>query len=57
MSGEALKKERERLGLTQEQLANILEVKPNTVYRWEKEILKVPKTVELAMKALKQSKN
>jgi transcriptional regulator with XRE-family HTH domain len=49
MEGEELKEKRTALGLTQAQLAEILDVKPNTVARWERGILPVPRTVELAM--------
>jgi transcriptional regulator with XRE-family HTH domain len=49
MEGEELKEKRIALGLTQAQLAEILDVKPNTVARWERGLLAVPRTVELAM--------
>lgn len=49
MEGEKLKEKRAELGLTQAQLAEILDVKPNTVARWERGLLPVPRTVELAM--------
>lgn len=48
MTGKELKKRRENLGLTQTELAEKLDVKQNTVYRWEAEILPISKTVELA---------
>lgn len=48
MEGIELKKRREKLGLTQSALADILEVKPNTVTRWENGVLPISKTVELA---------
>ncbi len=48
MEGSKLKKKREDLGLTQTELADILGVKMNTVYRWESGILTVPKSIELA---------
>lgn len=53
MEGKELKKMRESLGLTQSGLAEILDVKPNTVARWENGVLDVPKTVELAMPTVK----
>lgn len=52
MEGSELKEKRLALGLTQAQLAEILEVKPNTVARWERGLLAVPKTVELAMETV-----
>lgn len=54
MEGEKLKKKRIALGLTQAQLAEILDVKPNTVARWERGLLPVPKTVELAMETVER---
>lgn len=57
MEGKDLKKLREDLGLTQAGLAEILEVKPNTVARWENGVLAVPKTVELAMPTIKANLN
>ncbi|MBA2733851.1 MAG: helix-turn-helix domain-containing protein [Acidobacteria bacterium] len=42
------------LGLTQAQLADILDVKPNTVARWERGLLAVPRTVELAMETIER---
>jgi DNA-binding transcriptional regulator YiaG len=42
MEGSELKSKREKLGLTQTGLAEILGVKMNTVYRWESGILVVP---------------
>jgi transcriptional regulator with XRE-family HTH domain len=62
MEGDKLKEKRIALGLTQAQLAEILDVKPNTVARWERGLLSVPRTVELAMETVarmfrKSSKN
>jgi transcriptional regulator with XRE-family HTH domain len=54
MEGEALKEKRLALGLTQVQLAQILDVKPNTVARWERGLLSVPRTVELAMETVER---
>jgi|RhiMetdeSRZDD1v2_1073273.scaffolds.fasta_scaffold199025_3 DNA-binding transcriptional regulator YiaG len=55
------KKVRKRLGLTQAELAHILDVKMNTVYRWEAGILPISRVVELAVGSLqpvkKHSKN
>jgi transcriptional regulator with XRE-family HTH domain len=54
MEGEKLKEKRTALGLTQAQLAEILDVKPNTVARWERGLLPVPRTVELAMETVER---
>ena len=55
MEGKALKNKREKLGLTQTELADILGVKMNTVYRWESGILTVPKSIELAMETVERN--
>lgn len=55
MTGEGLKERRTALGLTQAQLAEILEVKPNTVARWERGILSVPKAIELALETVERN--
>ena len=49
MTGAELKGVRLRLGWTQKELARWLEVTDNTVSRWEKGWLKVPRAVELAL--------
>lgn len=54
MEGKELKQKREELGLTQTELAQILGVKMNTVYRWESGILQVPKSIELAMETVER---
>ena len=48
MLGKELKERREKLGLTQTELAELLDVKQNTVYRWEADRLPIARTVELA---------
>jgi transcriptional regulator with XRE-family HTH domain len=55
MTGEGLKEKRAALGLTQAQLAEILEVKSNTVARWERGILSVPKAIELALETVERN--
>lgn len=55
MEGEALREKRIALGLTQAELAEILDVKPNTVARWERGLLPVPRTVELAMATVERT--
>lgn len=54
MEGDQLREKRIALGLTQAQLAEILDVKPNTVARWERGLLSVPRTVELAMETVER---
>jgi len=54
MEGIELKQKRENLRLTQTELAEILGVKMNTVYRWESGILTVPKSIELAMETVER---
>lgn len=54
MTGEELKNRRNALGLTQAELAEILDVKPNTIARWENGVLSVPQTVELAMETVER---
>lgn len=48
MTGSELKERREALHITQAKLAELLDVKQNTVYRWEAGILPIIRTVELA---------
>jgi len=49
---EELKKRRERLGLTQAQLAEILGVAETTVWRYEKGATAIPKYMDLVLQAL-----
>ena len=46
---------RERHGLSQTALGNLLEVTMMTVYRWESGATPVPRTVELALERLEQT--
>lgn len=52
MKAKDFKRKRISLGLTQTELANMLDVKPNTVSRYETGLLSISKTVELALEAI-----
>lgn len=52
MTGYQLQQARKSLSQTQKGLAMILGVSPNTVARWEREVLAMPTWVALAMKGL-----
>jgi transcriptional regulator with XRE-family HTH domain len=54
MNREDLKRRRENLRLTQEQLARELDVTVLTVSRWERGVYPVPKHIELAVEALEK---
>jgi len=54
MKGAELKQFRERLELTQTKLAELLDVKQNTVYRWEADKLPINRTVELALETIER---
>jgi len=56
MKPDELKKLRTKLGLTQAELASILDVKTNTVYRWEAGILPITRMVELAVRSLRPAR-
>jgi transcriptional regulator with XRE-family HTH domain len=47
MTGEELRECRERLGLTQAELACEVGVRSDTLSRWERSERKIPKTVEI----------
>ncbi len=55
MTGEELKTFRERIGMSQEQLAKELKVARNTVSRWELEERKIPEFLELALQTIERS--
>jgi transcriptional regulator with XRE-family HTH domain len=55
MEGDELRKKRTVLGLTQAELAEILGVKPNTIARWERGLLPVPRIAELAMQTVERT--
>ena len=52
MTGKELKDYRERIGLTQEQLAEALQVASNTVSRWEREDRAIPPYLPLAIETI-----
>lgn len=54
MNGKELKKERKKLDFTQEQLANELGVTANTVARWERDEMKIPSFLHLALKTVER---
>jgi transcriptional regulator with XRE-family HTH domain len=52
MESKELKQRRERLGMTQAELADILGVAENTVWRYEKGATSIPKHMTLTLEAL-----
>lgn len=52
MKPDELKRRREALGLTQEQLARELDVTTMSVSRWERGVYPIPYYIGLAMEAL-----
>ena len=54
MDGTELKRRRERLGMSQEELAKILDVAPQSVSRYERDAQPIPRVVELALKEIER---
>lgn len=55
MIGKELKEKRIELDFTQEQLANELGVTANTVARWERDEMKIPPFLHLALETIKRN--
>ena len=56
MTGEEVRRLRERLGPTQVQLAELVGVAPNSVARWEREEMKVRESAARLMQLLAQQR-
>jgi transcriptional regulator with XRE-family HTH domain len=56
MTGDKLRKRRQALGLTQQGLADRLEVSRNTVARWEREEMQIPGFLDLALQTIEREK-
>src|SRR6266542_2093756 len=54
MKGKDLKKRRQKLELTQEQLAQELSVDRNTIARWERDERAIPTYLDLALKTVER---
>jgi transcriptional regulator with XRE-family HTH domain len=54
MSGEDLRRKRERLGWTQVDLAKRLDVTTMTIKRYESGKIEIPRVVELALKQIER---
>lgn len=54
MTGKELKDYREGIGLTQEQLAELLQVASNTVSRWERDDRAIPPYLPLALETIER---
>lgn len=54
MTSEELRRRREALGLTQRALAERLGVREETVNRWERGRVPIPRTVDLALVTIEQ---
>ena len=57
MKAEELKRKREKLNMTQDELAKRLDVKRLTIIRWENGQTNIPKVVELAMKEIERQES
>ena len=55
MNGKELKAKRNNLGLTQEQLAGELNITGNTVARWERDEMKIPPFLHLAIETIERN--
>jgi len=56
MKGAKLRERRQSLGLTQQRLADRLEVSRNTIARWEREERAIPGFLDLALKTIEREK-
>lgn len=54
MNGKELREKRKELGFTQEQLASELQVTANTVARWERDEMKIPPFLHLALESIER---
>jgi transcriptional regulator with XRE-family HTH domain len=54
MTGEQLRKRRQKIGLTQAKLAKLLDVAENAVYRWENDVVPISRMVELAFERIEE---
>lgn len=57
MTGDDLKCKREKLKMTQEELAKRLKVQRLTILRWEKGQIEIPGVVELALKEIERQES
>lgn len=57
MTGNELKEWREKLEMTQGQLAQALEVDVMTISRWEREVRSIPTYLKLAMETVERNQS
>ena len=57
MEPKDFRRKRMSLGLTQVELAEMLDIKSNTISRYETGLLVIPKAIELALEAIEQRIN